>query len=150
MMKFCRVLPTLSITLSRNVSFTSTTNRNALARLDNSVFGLANNIFREMDREFDRMRNRMTSRFNLLTPENWVAQPEVSNWLSSPLLEQAEQDLLPSMVSTDKDGNRKFELVLNLKEFKPEEIKVKTVGQNLVVSAKTERKVRFIFLFLNN
>ncbi len=137
-----RVLPTLANTMSRNISLSSAVNRSSLARLDNSVLGLTNNIFREMDKEFERMRKRITNRFNFLTPENLSMQPEVSNWLSSPFLE-SEQEFLPSMVNTDKEGNRKFQLALNLKEFKPEEIKVKTVGQNLVVSAKTERKVFF-------
>ena len=50
--------------------------------------------------------------------------------------------MLPDIVSVDKDGNRSFSLSINVKEFKPEEIKVRTVGKSIVVSAKTERKVR--------
>jgi kynurenine--oxoglutarate transaminase/cysteine-S-conjugate beta-lyase/glutamine--phenylpyruvate transaminase len=138
MLKLSRVFPSLGPLCSRNISVTSTVNRgNSLARLDNEIMGLANHVFRDMDREFERMRNRMTSRFNLLTPEIWS---DPTAFIAPMSLLESEQNLLPSMVTTDKEGNRKFQLALNLKEFKPEEIKVKTVGKNLVVSAKTERK----------
>lgn len=48
---------------------------------------------------------------------------------------------LNDLVVTDKDGNRKFQLILELGDFKPEEIKVKTHGRSLNISAKKETQV---------
>ncbi len=83
---------------------------------------------RNLEREFDMISRQIDNggRFSRFSPK---------------AIESAafENDL----VVTDKDGNRKFQLVLALADFKPEDIKVRTEGNSLCVSAKKESKVRY-------
>lgn len=142
MLKLSRAMPRVA-SVARTISFSSPASRGALSKIDPSLTGMATNLVRDMEREFDTIRNRMNNRFNMLSP--W-ADLMPSPWTFSILEPWQEIELPSSLIKTDKDGNRKFELSLNLREFKPEDIKVKTVGQNIVVSAKTEKKVIHFYL----
>lgn len=46
-----------------------------------------------------------------------------------------------SMIVTESDGSRKFQLAFDMHGFEPEEVKIKTQNGQLTVSAKKERKV---------
>jgi len=50
------------------------------------------------------------------------------------------------LIITESDGSKKFHLSLNVRDFEPEEIKIKTQNGTLTISAKKEKKVRISFL----
>lgn len=131
-----RISSACSLNLTRNISKSNIPNRWTVDRPIEPVGFMASNLMRDLENELDLVRNQMNKRFNLL---------EGSNLDDLMLMEPLR---LPSNVVTDSQGNRSFKMALNLKEFKPEEIKVKTKGQNLIVSAKTEREVNY--LLINN
>lgn len=103
-------------------------------------------MMRGLEQEFDYLRNQINKRFNKLEGDFWedegdyITSPNPLRLLSP--LQTTMLPMLPDVISTDKEGNRSFNLSINVKEFKPEEVKVKTIGKNIVVSAKTEKKVR--------
>ena len=128
--RFLRNKPSLSSV--RNLSLTSRSNI-ARARwpFGEDIFGVASNMMRNLEKEFDFMRRQMDRSFkelgglsNYFLPTSGA--PELSG---------------ENQVVVDKDGNRKFQIGFDMRDFKPEEIHVKTHGQNLIISAKTEKKV---------
>lgn len=128
----------LSQTLARSLSVTNQLNRNIKPNTDDKIpmkyddpfLDLhTNKLVHGLRHEFNYLRNQINKRFNLLNHN-------VTEDFFMPM--SAERNIYP--IYTDKEGNRHFKFSLNLPEFKPEEIKVKTVGKNLVVSAKTEIK----------
>lgn len=119
---------------SRALISTSPANHTKHLRLwrpfDDQFFNMASRLMRNLEREFD-----------------WMSRPTSNQWFPAleKSLQQQQQSAWKDLVVTDKDGNRKFQLVLELGDFKPEEIKVKTHGHTLNISAKKESKVRSFF-----
>jgi len=147
MFKFVRSAPGLvSKNLAKSISTTCTLNRGSfLKKIDDPIMGASSNLMRGLEQEFDYLRKQINKRFNNLEnldsdDDFFVTSPNPLRLLSP--LQTTLLPMLPDIVSVDKDGNRSFSLSINVKEFKPEEIKVRTVGKSIVVSAKTERKVR--------
>ena len=141
MLQVNRLIPrVVSQNLVRQISSSSIVNRgNKLVRYDDPFFGMANNLMRGLEQEFDFVRRQMNRRFNMLdkiwdTNDFMVTSP--SPLLLEPL---SETDL----ITVDKEGNRRFQMNLNLTGFAPEEVNVKTKGNCLIVSAKKEIKVDF-------
>ena len=141
MLQVNRLIPrVVSQNLVRQISSSSNVNRgNKLVRYDDPFFGMANNLMRGLEQEFDFVRRQMNRRFNMLdkiwdTNDFMVTSP--SPLLLEPL---SETDL----ITVDKEGNRRFQMNLNLTGFAPEEVNVKTKGNCLIVSAKKEIKVDF-------
>ena len=97
---------------------------------DNNVFNMASGLMRDLEREFERTRRQLESSF-LNTDRGLLNLPA-----------ENEDDTKLEPIVTDKQGNRQFQLALDLKGFTPEEIKVKTEGRNLIVSAKKETEVK--------
>ena len=144
MLKLFRSTPKLvTNNLARSIATSQPINRGALRRIDDPLWGMSSNLMRGLEQEFDYLRNQINKRFNNLENDFWeddtfVTSPNPLRLLSP--LQTTLLPMLPDVVSVDKDGNRTFNLSINVKEFKPEEVNVKTVGKNVVVSAKTERK----------
>lgn len=95
---------------------------------DDTFFNMASRVMRNLEREFDWVSRQASPRLN-------------GQWF--PAIERSMQENLNNdLIVTDKDGNRKFQLVLELSDFQPEEIKIKTEGHTLNISAKKESQVR--------
>jgi hypothetical protein len=62
--------------------------------------------------------------------------------INSVFLFYLENDL----IITHPDGSRKFYLSLNIHGFEPEEVKIKTQNDTLIISAKKENEVRISLL----
>lgn len=149
MLKVFRFTPKLvSSNLSRSFATSQALSRGALRRIDDPLWGISSNMMRGLEQEFDYLRNQINKRFNNLEnvwgeEGDFITSPNPLSLLSP--LQTSLLPILPDVISVDKDGNRSFNLSINVKEFKPEEVKVKTVGKNVVVSAKTEKKVHYYF-----
>jgi HSP20 family molecular chaperone IbpA len=117
------------------ISTTSVNNRNALSKWfrDDDYFGSANSLMRSLEREFDNVRRQM---------ERNVFDVD-SSLLRFPVLSALERTK-DDFIIVDKDGNRRFQMQFDLKGFEPEEIQLRTEGQNLMISAKKEKMVSFI------
>ncbi|XP_046365916.2 alpha-crystallin B chain-like [Haliotis rufescens] len=88
---------------------------------------------RHMDREMKRMTeemNRMFSHCQHLVPVD--SQPET--WRTR------ENFLLENPIVHDHQGGKKFQLQFDVRQFKPEEIMVKTADKQLSVHARHEEK----------
>jgi HSP20 family molecular chaperone IbpA len=133
----------LNATTSRNLSLVprKRDNKSWLSpsgSIDDSFFSMASNIMRTLEREFDYARRQMERSFGGSTLASIL--PEVASRLN-------RNDL----ITIDEKGNRKFELALDMSDFEPEEIKIKTHGHNLKISAKREKKVNpFFYSFHEN
>jgi HSP20 family molecular chaperone IbpA len=98
--------------------------------------GLASSLMRSLDREFNQMRNSMLP--SLLGATSSLSSPRLFD-LAPERIQQEDA------IITDEQGNKKFHLEFDLRGFNPDEIKVKTENKMLTVSAKKEKKVRFLF-----
>lgn len=139
MLQLARNIPKISsaysLNLARNMTRSNVASRWALSRPVEPIGLMAGNLMRDLENELDLVRNQMNKRFNLLEEGN-IWNDFGMNMFMEPLR------IIPNNIVTDSEGNRSFKMILNLKEFKPEEIKVKTKGKNLIISAKTEKDVR--------
>lgn len=124
-------LRSVSAANSRPFTATRTSNSNKNLRVwrpfDDTFFNMASRLMRNLEREFD-----------------WVNRQTANSRFFPAMLERQTENLVNDMIVTDKDGNRKFQLVLDLGDFQPEEIKVKTEGHTLSVSAKKQKQVSVI------
>ena len=84
----------------------------------------------EMRRMNDEM-SRMMDGMQKLAP---APSSSVDDWRLT------ENFRLENPIITDRDGSRKFKLQFDVRQFKPEEITVKTAGNSLSVHAKHEEK----------
>ena len=121
---------------ARFISLVPNQNRHLTKTLANDPLDFASGLMRDLEREFQRTRKQLEkSFFNFDT-----------GLLSLPS-EKSSSD----PIAVDKDGNRRFLMVFNLKGFTPEEIKVKTEGSNLCISAKKEQEVKInICIYFNS
>jgi len=84
--------------------------------------------YRQMAYEMEQMRRRM---FQLVPPEA----------LMIPSCDGVDSELEPLVPVVDENGERKMKLEFNVKDYKPEEVKVKMLGNNtLQVSAEHDEK----------
>lgn len=97
-------------------------------RFDDSFFGVASNLMRSLENEFNQMRNSLLRSTSLPVPRIF----------EFPLEKPSTYD---DLIQVDNEGNRKFELQIDLQGFEPEEINVETKGHLLTISAKKEKKV---------
>jgi len=95
-------------------------------------FGGAANIFRNLEREFDRVQQQVDRR--------WLGQQDDQSDKSRSLTTQNNRFDQHDMIVTDSDGTRKFRLAFNLEGFEPEEVKIKTNNGMITITAKTEKK----------
>ena len=118
---------------------------------DSSLLSMAMNMLRSLEREFENAQNRMTKEFKreMLPPIKSFYSPLLSNKPMSLLSAENKVNRDFDMVTVDEHGNSKFQLVLDLSDFTPEEIKITTKGHTLMISAFKEKQVkRFIFFKL--
>jgi HSP20 family molecular chaperone IbpA len=122
-------------------------NRNP-RNLPDIFLGSTSNVFRDFDREFDRMQRQFDNYFrgNITNNDNrsLINSPQggtngkfifhISNIIFYYYLES-------DMIVTESDGTRKFQLAFDMRGFEPEEVKIKTQNGSLIISAKKEKKV---------
>lgn len=134
-------LSPLGAQLTRNLSLSCCKNRLFFGRHDpfeDRFFGLASNLMRSLEREFDYAKRQFDKTMNLLPP----------NYLPSFSRPKA---LESDIVRMDNEGNRNLQIEYDLSDFEPEEVKIKTHGHTLKIIAKKEKKVFFlIFLIVLN
>jgi len=99
---------------------------------NDSIFGSASNVFRGLEREFDRMQRQFDNSLG-----GFISPASESRSLAQLPYEGRDQS---DMITTEADGTRKFHLSFDMRGFEPEEIKIKTQNGMLVVSAKREEK----------
>lgn len=75
--------------------------------------------YRQMAYEMEQMRRRM---FQLVPPEA----------LLIPALEGVCSEVEPLVPVVDENGERKMKLEFNVNDYKPDEVKVKMVGNNVL------------------
>jgi len=90
--------------------------------------GSTSNIFRDFEREFDRMQRQFDNFFR-----GGNDNRSLMNYFRRGVTEN-------DMIVTESDGSRKFQLAFDIRGFDPEEVKVKTQNGTLSVSAKKEKK----------
>ena len=140
--RLCKNMPSNRLCfLSTNslVNTSSTKKRNAL--MERWPFNdVVTNFIRNIERDFEWTRHKMErtlgdlAKFDLLPPTSTIDN---------------------DFIETDENGNRKFRLVFDLRDYEPENIKIKTKDLNfpsmtnkeqyLILSAKKESKVYFIY-----
>jgi hypothetical protein len=101
----------------------------------NLVFGMASNLMRNFEREFDYVTRKAYDNY------------EVLDTAGKSLFDMADESFMKDLVQVGPSGERNFKLQLNLKGFDPEEIKINTEGQMLQISARKERKVCCLFIY---
>lgn len=117
-----------SLASARCISSTPSMCRNLMRWPYDEFFGTTSNFIRNMEKEFDWLRRGIEKNLGLF------------NNLERNLM-LGERDMAKDdMVKIDADGNRRLHVVFNLKDFQPEEIKIKTHKHNLIISAKKETK----------
>jgi len=99
--------------------------------LPDLFLGSTSNVFRDLEREFDRMQRQFDNYFRGNNTNN-----DSRSLVNSSRSETNESD----MIVTESDGSRKFELTFDMHGFEPEEVKIKTQSGTLTVSAKKEKK----------
>ena len=97
---------------------------------DDSFFGMASSVMRNLEREFDFMNRQFNKNLMLGSPTKSILDLD---------------NMLKDCISIDENGNRNFSLKLNVSGFDPEEIRVNTEGQLLQIQAKSEKNVKFSF-----
>ena len=93
---------------------------------DDAFFGMASNIMRNLEREFDFMNRQ----FN----KTYQVGSAIKNMFDM-------EDMMKDCIQVDEGGDRTFKLKLKVAGFQPEDIQVNTEGQNLMIQAKTEKNV---------
>ena len=124
------VLRSTLLSNTRYISLVPNKNRHSSKLFSNDPFDFASNLMRDLDREFQRTRSQLEKNF--------------FNFDTGLLSRPMEKSIDPIVV--DKDGNRRFLMSFNLEGFSPEEVKVKTEGKSLCVSAKKEKQVINVIL----
>ena len=113
--------------------------------VDRSLLQDFSNSFRQLDRYMREMEHSMSDidrHFNFNLPVNMSSR-------------QAETWHADNPVVTDKDGNRKLQLRYDVRQYKPEEISIKTKDGQLEIHAKHEEstensKVFYLTPFCNS
>jgi len=131
-----RTLSLLTRIQPKLLSSSSVRNYNRNPWFNDSIFGTASNVFRGLEREFDRMQRQLDNSFGGLT--SGLTSPTSDNRSLAQLPYEGRDQA--DMITTDADGARKFHLNFDMRGFEPEEIKIKTQNGMLVVSAKREEK----------
>lgn len=116
-------------------SFTTTVSqkRSRDGYLDDSLFSMASSLMRSLEKEFDYARRRMVKNLGYF--------PLPTESMLPTLISPSSRAIARDLITTDDQGNRKFQLPLDLSGFEPEEIKIKTRGHTLDVKAKKEKQV---------
>ena len=100
---------------------------------DDSIFGIASQLMRNLDYEFNNMRQSLFKNQN--SPK--TSAPAENMFMFPPNRLPKSEDL----IMADPEGNRKFQLEIDLKGFAPEEINIETNQNVLTVSARKEKEV---------
>ena len=101
-------------------------------RYDDSVFGNTSSLIRNMENEFNNLKNSIFK----------SAPYQIQSFFGYPTERPSKYE---DLISVDEEGNRKFQLQIPLKGFQPEEICIETRGNLLTVSARKEKEVNIIF-----
>ncbi len=104
--------------------------------LPEKYFGSLSNVFERWEKEFDRMQQQFNNFFQDLKNNRTLTSYTLGG----------DND----MIITESDGSKKFHLSLNVRDFEPEEIKIKTQNGTLTISAKKEKKVKTKIYFLKS
>jgi len=86
--------------------------------LPETYFSSVSNVFERWEKEFDRMQEQFNNFFRDLKNNRSYSVGENDS------------------IITESDGTKKFHLSLNVRNFQPEEIKIKTQNGTLTISAK--------------
>jgi hypothetical protein len=90
--------------------------------------------YRQMAAEMEAMRRHM---FQLVPPEA----------LMIPLCEGVCSEVEPVVPVVEENGERKMKLQFNVKDYKPEEVKVKMLGNNVLQVCRSS--IRYIYITLS-
>jgi HSP20 family molecular chaperone IbpA len=100
---------------------------------EDSLLSVGSNMMRSMERE---MENAMRS-FNRFMPTQFFL-PSSNAKTNTASLAKSKSDQ-NELVTTDESGNRNFSLPLDLSDFSPEEIRIRTdADHNMTITAKKE------------
>jgi len=99
--------------------------------LPDIFLGSSSNVFRDLEREFDRMQRQFDNYFR--GGSNTNDNRSLVNYSRGGTNEN-------DMIVTESDGSRKFQLAFDMRGFDPEEVKIKTQNGRLSISAKKEKK----------
>ena len=140
LMKLSRI--PVSLLRAQNFSASAARSLAHRNRFDESFFGVASNLMRNLEKEFDSMRNSlMRSSFTPTIP--FINVPRLFQLPSA--ASESRAITHDDLIVVDDEGNRKFSVQYELSGFEPEEIKISTEGNMLCISAKKEKKVCFFF-----
>jgi len=101
--------------------------------LPDVFLGSSSHVFRDLEREFDRMQRQFDHFFRGGSANNAGDNQALTNYTRGGTNER-------DMIVTESDGSRKFQLAFDMRGFEPEEVKIKTQNGTLTVSAKKEKK----------
>ncbi|KAL4218683.1 small heat shock protein (HSP20) [Mactra antiquata] len=88
----------------------------------------------DFEREMRRMNDEMTKMMDNMKRNAPAPLDSVDDWRLT------ENFRMENPVQNFADGSRKFHLQFDMRQFKPEEIQVRTAGNTLTVSAKHDEK----------
>lgn len=114
---------------------------------DGMFFSLASNLMRNLEREFDMVSRRPDDSRRRLDETRRIQDAVVTCPIHGQHISPAFMDKAKSganyMLVDNKDGviSRKFQLSFDLSDFDPEEVKIKTCGNTINISAKKEKQV---------
>ncbi|KAM4703815.1 heat shock protein 30C-like [Rhinophrynus dorsalis] len=96
-------------------------------------------IYRQLEDDMLSMRNEMERRIqHVKQAYQFLSQDmEMGRRLCKTRQSKETEDISPK---TDKDGKDHFELILDVSNFTPDELTVKTQGRKLIVMAKHDKK----------
>jgi crystallin alpha B len=98
---------------------------------------IANQV-RQMDAEMERMRRHM---FQLVPPELLMTPPSLAEHEQA-TAEERRFEIEPQVPIVDDNGQRKLKMQFNVKDYKPEEVQVKMLENNVLqVCANHEEKL---------
>ncbi|UJR38258.1 hypothetical protein I4U23_030931 [Adineta vaga] len=101
--------------------------------LPDVFLGSSSNVFRDLEKEFDRMQRQFDNYFRGSNTNNANDNRSLMNYTGNNTNEN-------NMIVTEADGSRKFQLAFDMRGFEPEEVKIKTQNGTLTVSGKKEKK----------
>lgn len=90
--------------------------------------------------EFEREMKRMNEEMNKMMENMQRSAPAPAPLQNVDDWRLTENFRMENPIQTFADGSRKFRLQFDMRQFKPEEIQVRTAGNSLTVSAKHDEK----------
>ncbi|CAF0719272.1 unnamed protein product [Adineta steineri] len=104
--------------------------------LPDVFLGSSSNVFRDLEKEFERMQRQFDNYFRGSNNNNNINTND-NRSLANYSRDSTNEN---HMIVTESDGSRKFQLAFDVRGFEPEQVKIKTQNGTLTISAKKENK----------